>query len=59
MWIRPAIERIINIPVDALNWKDNYSVIKPATGSDSASGKSWGTLFGSAGIETKKRIKNK
>lgn len=35
------------------------SVIKPATGSDSASGKSWGTLFGSADIEIKNRIKNK
>lgn len=36
-----------------------YSVRNPATNSDSASGKSYGTLFDSAKIHIKKKIKKK
>ena len=38
-------------------YKEEYSVIKPATNSDSASGKSKGTLFDSANIQIKKNAK--
>jgi hypothetical protein len=46
--------------VDNINEKyiGLYSVIKPATGSDSDSGKSKGTLFNSANIHTKLIITN-
>ena len=36
-----------------------YSVIKPATDSGSASGKSWGTRFDSPKIHIKKGIKKR